>query len=114
MLDEVADSAALLAERPATPIFRAPYRLILRFLVAALVLQTVSARGLAPLLRAGVGFKTPNQLLTAATSLGLTSMLPMTSIGDEPVRSIWPTVPALATELVIVAPEASVAVTVSL
>src|SRR3954465_15998663 len=32
MLDEVADSAWLLAARPATPMFNAPYRLILRFL----------------------------------------------------------------------------------
>jgi hypothetical protein len=29
-LDDVADSAALLAARPATPIFNAPYKLILR------------------------------------------------------------------------------------
>jgi hypothetical protein len=29
MLDEVADSAMLLADRPATPMVRAPYKLIL-------------------------------------------------------------------------------------
>src|SRR5262249_34695918 len=32
MLDEVADSAMLLADRPATPMVRAPYKLILLFL----------------------------------------------------------------------------------
>src|SRR6187401_3136516 len=36
MLDEVADSAWLLAARPATPIFNAPYKLILRFLQGGL------------------------------------------------------------------------------
>ena len=70
--------------------------------------------GSAPLLRAAVGFKTSNQLPTAAMSLGLTSMPPMTSLGVPPVMSIWLTVPALATDVVMALPDGSVAVTASL
>src|SRR5690242_3870771 len=112
MLDEVADSAMLLAARPATPMVSAPYRLILRFLQGGIGVRPGPHFGLGPFL--GSGFKIQNQLATAAMSLRFTSMFPTTSFGGETVMSICPTVPALATELLTSLPAASAAVTLSL
>src|SRR4051812_11457186 len=118
MLDEVAPSALALAARPATPIFKAPYRLILLFLQGRMrgirpCPPEVWRRFSAPcLVQSGVS-KLQNQLATAAMSLRFTSMLPMTSLGVPPVMSIWVTTPALATELVTVPPAAPVAATFS-
>src|SRR5215469_7485454 len=62
MLDEVADRAALVASRPATPMFNAPYRLMILSFREECGLRPRPRVGLAPLLRAGVGFKTPKSV----------------------------------------------------
>src|SRR6185369_5015005 len=113
MFEEVADSAWLLAASPATPIFNAPYKLILHFLQGGLaVFDRARLRFDAASRRRC--FKTSNQFATAAMSAMSISMLPMIRRGVPPVMSIWVTVPALATLLATVPPARSVAVTVSL
>ncbi len=114
MLDEVAESAALLAARPATPMFKAPYKLILLFLHRGGAAFGRFRLRLTPFLGAGVGFKTPDQLATAAMSPRPISILPTTSCGVPVVMSICVTVPALATVVVTGAPPESAAATVSL
>src|SRR3569833_9611 len=57
MLDEVADRAALLAERPATPMFKAPYKLIFQSFWRGDFLRISSAQGSAGFCAACLGSK---------------------------------------------------------
>src|SRR5688572_7176562 len=113
MLEDVADKARLLAARPATPIFSAPYKLI------ALFLQGGGRSSTGPL-QVWRSFSAPmfqnykNQLAIAATSPRSIVMYPITNCGVGPVMSIWLTRPALAIAASIAAPAESTAVTVSL